>query len=136
VPLKSRITARAACIRNPTHPSIRSYPGRASIKAKTHPQDDIVVVVLRGSGFTPLEQTMMDSPYTDRAERVVAMREDPQRMMAKRYEETIEQLTDRKVAFLSEVHLAPDITLEIFFIDHTLDGFGALAVIDGSKAQK
>lgn len=126
--MKSRITAPAACIRNPTHPSIRSYPGRGPIKAKTYALDDIVVVVLRGSGFTPLEQTMMDSPDADRAERVVAMREDLQRMMAKALQ-TIEHLTDHKVlAFLSEAHVAPDITMEIFFIDQPLDGFGALGV--------
>lgn len=80
---------------------------------------------------------MMDSPDTNRAERVVAMREDFQRMMAKRYEETIEQLTDRKVlAFLSEAHVGPDITMKIFFIDQPPDGFGVLGVIDGGKAQE
>jgi uncharacterized protein YbcI len=80
---------------------------------------------------------MMNRPDTDRAERVVAMREDFQRMMAKRYEETIEKLTDCKVlAFLSEAHVGPDITIKIFFIDQPLDGFGALGVIDGGKAQE
>jgi hypothetical protein len=31
------------------------------MKAKTYVLDDIIVVVMCGSGFTPLEQTIMDS---------------------------------------------------------------------------
>ncbi len=115
---------------------LREHYGRGPIKAKTYALDDIVVVVLRGSGFTPLEQTMMDSPDEDRTERVVALREDFQRMMAARYQETIERLTDRKVlAFLSQAHVEPDITMEVFFIDRPLEGFGAVEIIDGGKSQ-
>jgi len=74
----------------------------------------------------------MDSHDTDRAERVVAMREDFQRIMAERYRHTIEELTDRKVlAFLSQAHVEPDITLEVFFVDRPLDGFGTVEVVDG-----
>ena len=63
--------------------------------------------------------------------RVVELREDFQRMMATRYKHTIEELTGRKVvAFLSQAHVEPDITLEIFFIDRPLDGFGALELIE------
>ncbi|MGZ4297040.1 MAG: Na-translocating system protein MpsC family protein [Solirubrobacteraceae bacterium] len=111
---------------------LREHYGRGPIKAKTYALDDIIVCVLRGSGFTPLEQTMMDSSDADRADRVVAMREDFQRLMAQRYREMIERLTDRKVlAFLSQAHVEPDITLEVFFIDRPLEGFGAVEVIDG-----
>jgi uncharacterized protein YbcI len=113
---------------------LREHYGRGPIKAKTYALDDIIVCVLRGSGFTPLEQTMMDSSDADRSDRVVAMREDFQRLMAERYSEMIERLTDRKVlAFLSQAHVEPDITLEVFFIDRPLDGFGAVEVIDGGK---
>ena len=98
------------------------------MKAKTYALDDIIVVVMRGSGFTPLEQTIMNS---GEPERVVAMREDFQRVMARRYEETIEGLTARKVlAFLSQAHVEPDITMEIFFVDAPLEGFGALEITD------
>ncbi len=31
------------------------------MKAKTYALDDIIVVVMRGSGFTAMEQTIMDS---------------------------------------------------------------------------
>ena len=97
-------------------------------KAKTYALDDIIVVVMRGSGFTPLEQTIMDSGEPDR---VIAMREDFQRVMAERYKHTIEDLTGRKVlAFLSQAHVEPDITMEIFFVDGRLDGFGAVEIIE------
>jgi uncharacterized protein YbcI len=107
---------------------LREHYGRGPMKAKTYALDDIIIVVMRGSGFTPLEKTIMDSGEPDR---VIAMREDFQRVMAGRYSETIEKLTGRKVvAFLSQAHVEPDITMEIFFIDAPLDGFGAVEIIE------
>jgi uncharacterized protein YbcI len=107
---------------------LREHYGRGPMKAKTYALDDIIIVVMRGSGFTPLEQTIMDSGDPDH---VVAMREDFQRVMADRYKETIEELTGRKVlAFLSQAHVEPDITMEIFFVDAPLDGFGALEIVE------
>lgn len=105
---------------------LRDYYGRGPMKAKTYALDDIIVCVLRDSGFSAIEQTMMDS---GEPERVVGMREDFQRVMAKRYKDTIEKLTNRKVvAFLSQAHVEPDITIEIFFVDRPLDGFGAVEI--------
>lgn len=106
---------------------LREHYGRGPMKAKTYALDDIIVVVMRGSGFTALEQTIMDDDANSGgAERVIAMRHDFQGMMADRYRETIEELTGRNVvAFLSQAHVEPDITMEIFFIDKPLDGYGA-----------
>ncbi|HEY4996779.1 MAG TPA: Na-translocating system protein MpsC family protein [Solirubrobacteraceae bacterium] len=105
---------------------LREHYGRGPMKAKTYALDDIIVVVMRGSGFTALEQTIMNS---GQPERVVAMREDFQAVMAERYEQTIADLTGRKVlAFLSQAHVEPDITMEIFFVDGPLDGFGAFEI--------
>jgi uncharacterized protein YbcI len=110
---------------------LREHYGRGPIKAKTYALDDIVVVVLRGTGFTPLEKTMMES---GQPRRVVAMREEFQQMMARRYTDAIEELTGRKVqAFLSQAHVDPDITLEVFFVDRPLEGFGAVEFTDGVK---
>ena len=107
---------------------LREHYGRGPMKAKTYALDDIIVCVMRGSGFTPLEKTIMESGQPDR---VVAMREDFQRVMANRYKETIEQLTNRRVlAFLSQAHVEPDITMEIFFVDEPLDGFGAVEILN------
>jgi uncharacterized protein YbcI len=107
---------------------LREHYGRGPMKAKTYALDDIIVVVMRGSGFTPLEQTIMNSGDPDR---VVAMREDFQRVMAGRYKQTILELTGRNVvAFLSQAHVDPDITVEIFFVDGTVPGFGAVEVTE------
>jgi uncharacterized protein YbcI len=105
---------------------LREHYGRGPMKAKTYALDDIVVCVMRGSGFTAVEQTMMES---GEPQSVVALREDFQRLMAQRYKQAIEDLTDRKVlAFLSQAHVEPDITIEIFFVDKPLAGFGAVEV--------
>ena len=117
-----------AAISNSIVAILREHYGRGPMKAKTYALDDIIVVVMRGSGFTALEQTIMDSGAP---ERVVDMRHDFQRVMAKRYTDTIEALTGRKVlAFLSQAHVEPDITMEIFFIDEPIDGFGAVEIIE------
>ena len=111
---------------------LREHYGRGPMKAKTYAIDDIVVCVMRGSGFTPLEQTIMDS---GEPQRVIDMREDFQRVMANRYKEAIEELTGRKVrAFLSQAHVDPDITMEIFFMDGPLEGFGAVEIVPDRTA--
>jgi uncharacterized protein YbcI len=115
-----------AAISNRIVALLREHYGRGPMKAKTYALDDIIVVVMRGSGFTPLEQTIMNS---GEPARVVAMREDFQRFMKSRYKEVIEELTGCKVvAFLSQAHVEPDITIEIFFIDGSIPGFGAVEI--------
>jgi uncharacterized protein YbcI len=105
---------------------LRERYGRGPMKAKTYALDDIIVVVMRAGGFTAAEQTMLDS---GEPERVVGMREDFQRVMAEDYKNTVEELTDRKVlAFLSNAHVEPELTVEIFFVDRPIDGFGAVEV--------
>ena len=107
---------------------LREHYGRGPMKAKTYAIDDIIVVVMRGSGFTALEQTHMDSGQPSR---VVEMREEFQAMMAERYKRVIKALTGRNVvAFISQAHVQPDITVEMFFVDGPLPGFGAVEVID------
>jgi uncharacterized protein YbcI len=110
-----------AAISNRIAGMLREHYGRGPINAKTYVLDDMIIVVLRGSGFIPLEQTIMDS---GEPERVLAMREDFQRVMADRFGQVIEELTGRNVvAFVSRGHFEPDITMEIFFIDGPLRGF-------------
>ena len=73
--------------------------------------DDCILCVLR-NGFTAHERTIVAGGDPGR---VIAMRQDFQRLMERQYRETIETITGRKVvAFLSQAHLEPDITLEIF----------------------
>ncbi|HWE10300.1 MAG TPA: DUF2294 domain-containing protein [Solirubrobacteraceae bacterium] len=98
---------------------LRDHYGRGPMKAKTYWLDDMIVVVMRGRGFTPLEQTIMDS---GQPERVVTMRHDFQHIMTRRFTETIEELTGRRVtAFLPQAHVDPDVTIEIFLIDRPVE---------------
>jgi uncharacterized protein YbcI len=106
---------------------IREHYGRGPIKAKTYVLDNLIVRVL-GDGFIALERTMMEG---GEPERVLEMRRDFQRLMKVRYSEMVEQLTGRKVlAFLSQAHVEPDLTVEMFLMDGPLAGFGALELVD------
>jgi uncharacterized protein YbcI len=102
---------------------LREHYGRGPSRAKTYAMDDCIVCVLR-NGFTAHERTIADSGEMSR---VIEMRQDFQRLMERKYRETIETITGRQVvAFLSQAHLEPDITLEIFFLDRPMNGAAAL----------
>jgi uncharacterized protein YbcI len=102
---------------------LRKYYGRGPMNAKTYVLDDLIMVVLRGTGFTPLEETILEDGDP---ERVVEMRHDFQDRMDTLYIETLEELTGGKVrAFLSQARVDPDITVEIFVMEQALAGFGA-----------
>src|SRR3984893_5082031 len=93
---------------------MREHYGRGPIKAKTYLLDNLIVCVL-SDGFTAIERTMMEG---GEPERVLAVRLDSQRMMKERYSNMIEELTGRKVlAFLSQAHVEPDLTIEMFLLD-------------------
>jgi uncharacterized protein YbcI len=111
---------------------LRENYGRGPMKAKTYVLDDLVVCVLR-DGHTAIEQTMMEE---GEPERVLEMRRDFQRVMGLKYRELVEELTGRRVvAFLSQTHVDPDITLEVFFMDRPLEGFGAAELIEPSRLE-
>src|SRR6185437_13193081 len=111
---------------------VREHYGRGPIKAKTYVLDNLIVCVL-SDGFTAIERTMMEG---GEPERVLEMRRDFQRMMKERYSRMIEQLTGRKVlAFLSQAHVQPDLTIEIFLMDGPVPGFGALELVDPSPPE-
>ena len=106
----------------------REHYGRGPMKAKTYILDDIIIVVMRENGYSAIEKTMMDN---GEAQRVIALREDFQRVMAKRYSDTIELLTGRSVvAFLNRAHLEPDLSMKVFIVDRPPDGFGAGEISD------
>ena len=111
---------------------MREHYGRGPIKAKTYVLDNLIVCVL-SDGFTAIERTLMQGGEPDR---VLEMRRDFQRLMKERYSEMVEELTGRNVlAFLSQAHVEPDLTIEVFLMDGPLAGFGALEIVDpqGSK---
>jgi uncharacterized protein YbcI len=106
---------------------VREHYGRGPIKAKTYVLDNLIVCVL-SNGFTAIERTMMEGGEPDR---VLEMRRDFQRLMKTRYSHLLEELTGRKLlAFLSQAHVEPDLTVEMFLMDGPAPGFGALELID------
>ncbi len=108
---------------------MREHYGRGPIKAKTYVLDNLIVCVL-SNGFTAIERTMVEGGEPNR---VLDMRRDFQRMMKHRYSGAIEQLTGRKVlAFLSQAHIEPDLTIEMFLMDGPVPGFGAIELVEPS----
>ena len=104
---------------------LRENYGRGPSRAKSYAMDDCIVCVLR-NGFTAHERTIVEGGDPGR---VIEMRQDFQRLMERQYRETIETITGRRVvAFLSQAHLEPDITLEIFFLDRPMNGSAALHI--------
>jgi uncharacterized protein YbcI len=98
---------------------LREHYGRGPMRAKTYAVDDLIMVVMRGSGYTPLERTIVAAGGADR---VVAMRHDFQGLVAERYKQVIRDLTGCDVlAFLSQAHIEPDLTIEIFLIDKPIE---------------
>jgi uncharacterized protein YbcI len=111
---------------------MREHYGRGPIKAKTYVLDNLIVCVL-GNGLTAIERTMIEGGEPDR---VLEIRRDFQRMMKTRYSEMIEELTGRKVlAFLSQAHVEPDLTVEMFLMDGQVPGFGAIELVDTGEEE-
>ena len=112
---------------------MREHYGRGPIKAKTYVLDNLIVCVL-SDGFTAIERTMVEGGEPNR---VLDMRRDFQRMMKERYSAMIEQLTGRKVlAFLSQAHIEPDLTIEMFLMDGPVPGFGAFELVDPAAPEE
>jgi uncharacterized protein YbcI len=106
---------------------MREHYGRGPIKAKTYVLDNLIVCVLT-DGFLAIERTMVAGGEQDL---VLEMRRDFQSLMKQRYSEMIEDLTGRKVlAFLSQAHIEPDLTVAMFLMDGPVPGFGALELVD------
>ena len=108
---------------------IREHYGRGPVRAKTYVCDDLIVCVMT-DGFTALEKTTMEASG-DGEEKVLEMRRSFQEMMKDRYSQMVEELTGRKVlAFLSQAHVQPDLTVEMFRVDGPLRGLGTLELVD------
>src|SRR4051812_27088824 len=101
---------------------MRAHYGRGPTKAKTYILDDMVICVLRDDGLIPLEQTLIEGGKSDR---VLEMRRDFQALMRDSYQVEIERLTGRRVvAFMTQVHVDPDLTLGAFLLDGSTNGNG------------
>ena len=92
----------------------RDYYGRGPTSVRTVFGHDHVVTFLEDI-YTPLERTLLDAGETVAVHEV---RRAFQRAMKGRFVAVVEDATGRTVrAFMSEVSLEPDISVEIFVLD-------------------
>jgi uncharacterized protein YbcI len=92
----------------------RERYGRGATTTRTVYQRDFVVVFLEDI-YTPLERTLIDA---NDFEQVKVTRQSFQMAMGPEFSEAITEITGRKVtAFMSQVHLDPDMAAEIFVLE-------------------
>lgn len=90
----------------------RSY-GKGPTAAKTYFMGDAVVTFL-WEGFTKVEETLI---ATGRGETVALLRRSLQTAMEEEFSAIVEEATGRSViAFLSQVHLDPNMAADIFLL--------------------
>ena len=94
----------------------REHYGRGATITRTLRQRNYVNVFLEDI-YTPVERTLIDAGHE---EGVRQTRHLFQLAMAPRFTGIVEAITERKViAFMSQVHFAPDMAAEIFVLDPT-----------------
>ncbi len=90
--------------------------GRGPAKARTTIVDDLVICVL-WNGFTTVEETLVGRGEVKAVE---AFRRTFQSTMAPQFSEVIEEATGRKVrAYMSQIHVDPDVAVELFLLGGT-----------------
>jgi uncharacterized protein YbcI len=115
-------SSKAAAISNHVVRMMSEYTGRGPTKARTHLNDDVVIVVLQDT-LTKGERSLVGD---DLAELVLTMRKAFQGTMRRDLVNGVEQILGRRVtAFMSDNHLDPDVAVEVFL----------LAAPDGSGPQ-
>jgi uncharacterized protein YbcI len=94
----------------------REHYGRGPDSVRTVVGYDHIICFLENT-FMPVERTLIDAGENDAVRQT---RLAFQRAMEDRFKSTIEELTGRKVrAFLSQVSLNPDISVEVFVLERS-----------------
>lgn len=111
---------QAAAVSNAITRLHREFQGRGATTTRTVIQGNYVVAFLEDI-YTPVERTLLDAGEAD------AVRENRQRFqsaMRERFVAAVEEIMGRPVvAFMSQVHMEPDLAAEIF----------VLAPVDGER---
>ena len=93
----------------------KEYYGKGPTKARSYYLDDMVVCVLQG-GFNRAEQTLARSGNTAA---VARQRWEFQQAAREEFISAVEKIVGRQVvAFMSNVHVDPDLSVEIFVLEH------------------
>lgn len=94
----------------------RQFYGRGARRTRTVMGEDYVVCFLEDV-YTPVERTLIDA---GRFQAVRTQRQAFQQTMRGKFTSAVEELTGREVvAFLSESHLDPDLSVETFILRPT-----------------
>ncbi len=94
----------------------RDHYGRGATTTRTIMQRNYVAAFLEDI-YTPVERTLIDA---GQEEAVKQTRQVFQVAMRERFCDAVEEITGRKVvAFMSQVHFAPDMAAEIFVLEPT-----------------
>jgi uncharacterized protein YbcI len=106
----------------------KEYYGKGPTKTKTFIVDDTVVCLLRG-GFTPVERTLIASGREDAVRQI---RHTFQEAMRTRFTAVVEEILGRRViAYLSQVHTDPEVSIEVFLLEPS--GEAAAAMSEGQE---
>jgi len=99
---------------------VREYTGRGPTQARTSIRDNVVLVLMQET-LLKAEHSLIND---DKGKLVVEMRRSFQQTMRGEFSEAVEELTGRRVlAFMSDSHLEPDYSIEVFVLEpETLDG--------------
>jgi uncharacterized protein YbcI len=94
------------------------YYGKGPTKARSYMVDDTLIAILEG-GFAAVEQTLIAE---GKAEAVHDMRRSFQLAMEERFRGAVEEATGRRViAYMSQIHTDPDLAVELFVLEPTMD---------------
>jgi uncharacterized protein YbcI len=97
---------------------VHEYTGRGPTRARTSIRDDVVVVVLQET-LLKAERSLIED---DKEELVVTMRRSFQQTMRADMSAAVSELTGRAViAFMSDSHLEPDYSVEVFVLEPETD---------------
>ena len=94
------------------------YYGKGPTKAKSYLIDDTVICLLE-EGFTTVERTLIED---GRSGAVHDIRRTFQAAMQEQFTQVVEEAMGRKViAYLSQVHVDPDLAAELFVLESSSD---------------
>jgi uncharacterized protein YbcI len=105
---------QAAAISNAITQLHREFHGRGATTSRTIIQHGYVIVFLHDI-YTPLERTLLEAGEN---QTVLETRQKFQQAMRARFSGAVAEITGRAVvAFMSQVHIDPDMAVEIFMLE-------------------
>jgi uncharacterized protein YbcI len=93
---------------------VREYTGRGPTQARASIRDNVAIVLMQETLLKAEHSLISDN----KGKLVVEMRRSFQQTMRRELSEAVEELTGRRVvAFMSDSHLEPDYSVEVFVLE-------------------